>query len=524
MSISYFVEGKIKIHFKGDIKVYSKENIVNSTHQTITQTGKENGISYGKADTLHQNDKPINGIDVTLNLFFDGTGNNKTNTDARKTGSNHYLNNSNQKDDSYENDYSNIVRGYDAVDSSTENQIKVYIEGIGTEDLGEDISLYAKGFGLGNTGIVGKVTKGCIKSANDIYKKIRNKKTDRLVVNVFGFSRGAAAARHFLHIASTPAKFKEHKNKKLLEVSPPHSLPNSKIFIDNTLENKEFINRYGYFGACLIKKKLLIKKILFNFVGLYDTVASYGIHSNDTTDLRLDSVKKAYFVLQIASDDDFRENFRLTNINSCGLKGLQLTLPGVHSDIGGSYRDGSREKKDLFKYEHSILFNSKYQKVCEKYRKQLISEGWFSPEQIKIIGDSSHYIVGKRILFNHYDRIPLYMMFHYSKKFKIKYRDEVVNKMINIQGKELTNIYNGLIRYMNTCNQMRNDYIDRKIKGNYIEDIKKKKYNSFVKWEDLKYLRNRYLHWSVIYGDIVHGQEVSEAVPHHQRKRKIQDG
>ena len=38
-------------------------------------------------------------------------------------------------------------------------------------------------------------------------------------------------------------------------------------------------------------------------------------------------------------DDEFRENFDLTNIDSAGFKGLEITLPGVHSDIGGSYRN-----------------------------------------------------------------------------------------------------------------------------------------------------------------------------------------
>ena len=35
---------------------------------------------------------------------------------------------------------------------------------------------------------------------------------------------------------------------------------------------------YGYFGACLLKNELVVNQVKFNFVGLYDTVASFGIN------------------------------------------------------------------------------------------------------------------------------------------------------------------------------------------------------------------------------------------------------
>ena len=79
-------------------------------------------------------------------------------------------------------------------------------------------------------------------------------------------------------------------------------------------------------------------------MGLYDTVASFGIgHGTDTSDLKLDSITKARFVYHLASDDEYRDNFPLTNINSCGLRGIEFILPGVHSDIGGSYLNNDEE-------------------------------------------------------------------------------------------------------------------------------------------------------------------------------------
>ena len=55
------------------------------------------------------------------------------------------------------------------------------------------------------------------------------------------------------------------------------------------------------------------------------------------------------WVVQLASADEHRENFSLTNINSslrAGV-GVELRLPGVHSDIGGSYAERDPANPDL---------------------------------------------------------------------------------------------------------------------------------------------------------------------------------
>lgn len=66
-------------------------------------------------------------------FFFDGTINNKTNTQTGKD-----YKESNHKDDSYTNDFSNVARGFDATNPAVENQVSYYIEGIGTDDLKSD--------------------------------------------------------------------------------------------------------------------------------------------------------------------------------------------------------------------------------------------------------------------------------------------------------------------------------------------------------------------------------------------------
>ena len=529
MSIEYFVEGDIREHFNGDIKVYTKGNIVYSSQKSV-QMSSETGITYGTPSKINKNDSPANEIDVVLNLFFDGTGNNKSNTEARKLGTKSYHKYSDKKEDSYENDFSNIAKGYDSIDSNADRQVTEYIEGIGTENLASDDDFYGKGLGMGDTGIMGKVTKGCRMGAKKL-TKFAKKDINILKVNVFGFSRGAAAARFFLHVASTQPKiyYGEYSQENpILYVSAPKNIPNSTLIIKDKDKTKlPFILKYGYFGACLMKMEYKIKRIVFNFVGLYDTVASYGLkHSNDTEDLNLNAVSKARFVLQIASVDEYRKNFRLTNIKSAGLRGLEFTLPGVHSDIGGGYRNNVRE--DVLIYKGS-------KENCEKYKKILVEEGWYKDDKKEIeireitVNEDEYpirkcYLIGKRVLSNHYDKVSLNTMFHYSKQFGVIYDKRKIEKNYSIEDVQLTKIYNQLVSYMNACNKKRNGYIDKLFNGDYLKDIKNIHYQSFISKEDLSYLRNHYLHWSVRYGDFVHGENVSGVLLQTQRKRMIQNG
>lgn len=528
MSIEYFVEGEVNIQSGGGYSVKSNEIIANNAGESVNQKGIETGVSYNKAQEINPNNKPVNSIEVSLNLFFDGTGNNKSNTEARKANNKDYEEYSNKKNDSYTNDYSNIAKGFDAIDPNAENQEVEYIEGIGTEDLKGDTLFPGQAMGTGETGVKGKVTKGCIKGAAKLSKYI-GRKIDILKVNVYGFSRGSAAARHFVHMASNPPQISYSQGNKVLQVYPPYDLPGATLIINDEDGTKlPFILQYGYFGAQLIKKELSIKRIVFNFVGLYDTVASYGVvHKNDTKDLGLNSISKAYFVLQLTADDEYRNNFRLTNINSTNLHGLEFTLPGVHSDIGGGYVEMDEETVTLYTEEGSG-------EQCERFRKILIDEGWYKDrvEEIWVQRLSPHreavdarfFLKGKRKLHNSYSKIPLNQMFHYSKQFGVKYIESIIKNIHKIDSEPLTRVYNQLLVYMNACNQKRNDYIEDKISGNYIQDIKKISYLDFIKEEDLKKLRNEYLHWSVDYGGFVNGQNVSGVLPAFKRKRTIQDG
>ncbi len=92
-------------------KIKDEKNLRKQDSWLIDQKGTDTGVSYNTPKEIHTNDKPINTIDVCLNLFFDGTMNNKTNTELGVTRE--------KKKGSYANDYSNVARGYDAIASSS---------------------------------------------------------------------------------------------------------------------------------------------------------------------------------------------------------------------------------------------------------------------------------------------------------------------------------------------------------------------------------------------------------------------
>jgi hypothetical protein len=514
--------------------------------------GKGAGMSHHPYVPPHPNDSLSNEKAIKLNIFFDGTQNNKTNTEAGKDHEN-----SNHDDDSYTNDFSNVARGFDATDPTAENQVCVYIEGIGTENLESETTLFGKmpnnsgiPLGEGDRGVKAKVTKACVQAAKDLEKY--KGKVATLKVNVYGFSRGSTAARHFLHVANTPAQTNQPMFSDQETAIPPYGLKATTYL--KTEKSDVLVQRHGYFGACLAEKKVFPENIVFNFVGLYDTVAAYGmdhrgtkipgtsinIIDNDTKQLGLDAIKKASFVLQFAANDEHRDNFDLTNIDSAGVRGVEFTLPGVHSDIGGCYVENNEEIVDLY-YERY------FDHGCKKLRDILMEEGWYDSSQLEIIhsyttdftqkvpkeydeNPAGYYgLVGTRdTLHNSYDKIPLNQMFHYSKQFGVKY---LISKLSDhqINNSYLIKINNQLVHYMNACTHLRNQYIERlnngeNVKEEYLAAVKKIKYQDYIDYEDLKTLRKEYLHWSSSATKFGLGPREGGVKNATERTRKIQNG
>ncbi|WP_353959964.1 DUF2235 domain-containing protein [Chryseobacterium tructae] len=229
-----------------------------------------------------------------------------------------------------------------------EDIIKIYTEGIGTEDKKMDQTFPGGALGTGIAiymrGIKDKVQRGIQQMKDFADKKYFDKGVSigKVTINVFGFSRGAAAARYFLS-------------------------QDSLIMIKLNLKS--------------------FQDITFNFIGLFDTVASYGIlHLNDVIELQLKLKNRAKKIVQLAAADEYRNNFKLTNIDSSVKAGVgyQLTMPGVHSDIGGGYSEVSDEKRYLGEYMVYGDNDITAKKELEKIKKRYIEEGWYQPEQFMI--------------------------------------------------------------------------------------------------------------------------------------------
>ncbi|MFB9078705.1 phospholipase effector Tle1 domain-containing protein [Flavobacterium procerum] len=376
---------------------------VKNTLEKLISPPKHNKVAVVDIPDKKKKPEIKTGVKITVNVFFDGTKNNATNTEARllylkqKKGiqltdketekADAYKRNK-EAESSYENFFSNvaIMHQLNSV-NKTNREIKVYIEGEGTENLLNDDNMgYA--FGGGITGIRSKVTKAFKKIKEDIDSLRKdniikeNEFVNEIHLNVFGFSRGAAAARHF--------------------VSRRHELQN--IFTHVESNNFHIM-----------------------FVGLFDTVSSYeeeGEHGspgaalshdfdNDVEELKLKLEGNVAKVVHLTAADEYRKFFSLTNIKSsieAGI-GYELQLPGAHSDIGGGYGETENEVRDL-----------NLEQEYDNIKESVIKEGWYLPYQIVRPQQSNTTIRATRNgIPNSYQYIPLAIMIQLAEKYGLKF-------------------------------------------------------------------------------------------------------
>lgn len=379
------------------------------------------------------------GVSIIAAIFFDGTNNNRNNTEQR-LGNTDVFKKMDEVDSSYDNYFSNIaIMERMKVKDPEKRIVSKYIEGEGTEDNKKGDTQGA-GFGSGKTGIPAKVEKGKDKIREEINKAFNDGEfVKELSLDVFGFSRGAAAARSFITT-----------QKKALQKAYPEA------------------------------------KITYRFVGLFDTVSSYEPEGNfgafgsamshnfdnDVEELQLELGDIAKKVVHLTAADEYRENFALTNIDSSihGGVGYELELPGAHSDIGGGYEETEHIEKRYINKDGSPT------------KQQWIEQGWYTEEQI--IGQSGKNdpinFDGIRKLKNSYQFIPLSIMMELAKKNGVTFKtfdSKVGFKNFKVIP-ELENIKDALQKYA-----LAND-------GAVKKTVKLQPINQ------LKFLRNKYLHIS----------------------------
>jgi len=391
------------------------------------------GLAKIDGGTGDQKVKTAPTVNIIIGMFFDGTMNNQNNTNDRIANNAKYI----KKEGSYENDYSNVARladYYTLKDEENDKQLKIYIEGVGTTNDKEDSSHLTDhsggAFGAGVTGVRGKVKSGCMQIASEIKRAAAGKVVQILTFDVFGFSRGSAAARNFINEAT---RFEEY----IYNTEQGDAYPDMEAFVTP----KDGKPGRGFLGYYLKQGGVQTNIVRIRFVGLYDTVSSYSpetLYSSDFDDdvleLHLDAVRLASRVVHLTAADEHRINFALTNISSTGAmpvgvavkgdtdmihtavstKSIQLSLPGVHSDVGGCYRDNVNEIVG-----NLLDANDVAQAVEEK---RLISKGWYLDKQL-IINVLEH-LRGMRPLSNQYSFIPLHMMCDFAVNYQPKLFDK----------------------------------------------------------------------------------------------------
>jgi len=296
------------------------------------------------------NEKPqpeIRHIILTLGVFFDGTGNNAVNTQnmlAACTAAHFELSDpdaeiilartaeekmgiSGTSATSYIGGYTNIhwlntLYKTDIPIDTGQVQAAIYVEGIGTE-AGKPDSMLGLTLGVADTGVIAKTDLAVKQIAGAIEETLRKLRqtfsgggmtVTSCQFDIFGFSRGAAAARHFAN-----------------------RIQDKDRVIANAI-------RYGmgevnYIGAPAGKTR---------FIGIFDTVAAIGTpqnglnpHTANTGEVNIMlSPGVAEKVFHITAQNECRFNFALNSVQPAW---PELALPGAHSDIGGGYLPVVRE-------------------------------------------------------------------------------------------------------------------------------------------------------------------------------------
>ncbi|ENM5872990.1 DUF2235 domain-containing protein [Vibrio mimicus] len=221
-----------------------------------------------------------------------------------------------------------------------------YITGIGTGNStaiapADESIVVGQGLGIGDYGVTAKVMTG-IQTLSQNIERVASAFVKKLEVvdgieklqfDVFGFSRGAAAARHFINVVL------DGENG---EFAKTFTLGCQKA-------NLPLIYDFDWDESDEMKANCEI-----TFAGLFDTVASvvnifsknssFGLDLNthtDNGDVRLwIDPRRVRRAVHLTADPtiECRDNFSLNHLNSMDEEHFhEFVLLGAHSDIGGGY-------------------------------------------------------------------------------------------------------------------------------------------------------------------------------------------
>lgn len=397
MSRTRIVKGKYtKVTEKG-YNLYSEGN-TNINALGLNNLNADKDIHHGSAVEKAPAYQPKDSVNVFIGMFFDGTGNNRYNSDKTyyskiNSGETYYKNDTVPQEyyetikdpktgkqkkikisdrDSYWNPYSNVAKLFDlykekknpsedakgSEDAHPEygnySILKQYVEGIGTKQDKED-DIAGSCAGRGDWGVIGRVEEG-IKNviANEFSNIPKDKKINKIVFDVFGFSRGAAAARHFCNEVKKSVKYdtvmRDEMDIKMGRPKISYVSVHAGGLFGKRLEKAGYkpvgdtfsieIRFLGVFDT-VISDMVVKENIGYKVAGAlitnpltvpYSIAAFLGQASLQDIKTKVSGlgIKK---IFHITAHNEWRKNFALTPTE----EGYTISMLGAHSDIGGGY-------------------------------------------------------------------------------------------------------------------------------------------------------------------------------------------
>ncbi|WP_422420282.1 phospholipase effector Tle1 domain-containing protein [Pseudomonas sp. GZD-222] len=317
-------------------------------------------------------------VTLHVGVFFDGTGNNLSNSEAaadcmdpvklasspalrKQCASYGYNGQGSVPADSYGTAKSNIAKLYELYrdqaaerlqDDQKRVSLKVYAEGIGTQAGKKDSDL-SKLTGRYASGVITRVQQvpAAILEQLARWSQINpGVRIQQVELDIFGFSRGAAAARHFANDIGRGAA-------SLLAQRWPASL---------------LAEGFDWQSS---------SSLAINFIGLFDSVAAVvsvfnGNFSPANADYGGIEMKlpqtAAKKIVHLVARDEHRKNFPLTQCED------DSVVPGAHSDVGGGYLPHAWEHLVLTRPVSSI---EAHNRANEKSRAYLQTQAQFLRNQ-----------------------------------------------------------------------------------------------------------------------------------------------
>jgi hypothetical protein len=332
---------------------------------------------------------------------------------------------------------------------------QVYAPGAGTK-TGDDDKWFGAATGIGGAGVIQQVNYAFSELALLVQEDLRGQTIDKFTVDLFGFSRGAAAARHAAH------EINQGENGLL-----------ARLFVENGI--------------------VWPAQVEVRFVGLFDSVAaivnpmsgdlSTNNDRNHPVKLYLEADKVGR-VVHLTAAHEHRKNFALNSVRSWDgslpANFREITLPGVHSDIGGGYGDSQREEVLLSPMLQVPKNRLRWPEKTAQWdnldarRQQVAAQGWIGslslpvrqsdqlqawPQDLGSEGPARLEIVAQR--YNHpapdgrlelvlrmlrqvrgeYSRIAMRLMHHLATSHNVPLRDVDIRKADNSLPTELEPIF-----------------------------------------------------------------------------------